>query len=95
MLTSSQLCKFLMKFESSCDSCYTYPPEYDGEIPPPGIGLTFSDNTPCVSDDLQVNCIKEVDSNCCPGLGQIDSELGQKIFTEVHSHQSSNIEQVS
>ena len=24
MLTSSQLCKFLMKFESSYDSCYTY-----------------------------------------------------------------------
>ena len=24
MLTSSQVCKFLMKFESSYDSCYTY-----------------------------------------------------------------------
>ena len=29
--------------------------------------------------------------NCCLGQGQIDSEQGSKIFTEVLSHQSPNI----
>ena len=38
--------------------------------------LTFSDNASCVSDGLPVNCIKELDSNSCPDLGQIDTELG-------------------
>ena len=31
--------------------------------------LTFSDNASRVSDGLPVNCIKELDSNSCPGLG--------------------------
>ena len=52
---------------------------------------TFSDNTSCVSDDLLVNCIEEVGSNCCPGLGQIDSELGSKVYTEGRAHQSPNV----
>ena len=52
--------------------------------------LIFSDDTSGVSDDFQVNC-KEVDSGCCPGQGQIASQLGSKIFTEAHSHQSLNV----
>ena len=53
--------------------------------------LTFLDNASCVSDGLPVKCIKELDSNSCPDLGQIDTELGSKVFTEVLSHQSPNV----
>ena len=53
--------------------------------------LTFSDNASCVSDGLLVNCIEEFDSNCFPGLGQVDFGLGSKVFTEVQSHQSPNV----
>ena len=56
--------------------------------------VTFSDNACCVSDGLPVNYIKvnkELDSNSCPDLGQIDTELGSKVFTEVLSHQSPSV----